>query len=129
MRCIIMIINQQSIYEELLMSIQTIQFRVNIPSVDEYTVQYRRGWFSSFARGDGGFLFDLLMTPDSYIKGRIATLDFALPAVAGVAETCYRAHQEHPTIEWNQTKQFCGTVIRCLMEANGFEMTGTKKAV
>ena len=100
------------------MDTQTIELRVNIPSVDEFAGQYPQ--YGTLARNDFRFLFELLMSPDAYIRARIVTLDLELPAVAGIAAMCYQAVQEHQTIQWNNVlKQFIGATICSLMLANG----------
>jgi hypothetical protein len=110
------------------MDIQTIEFRVNIPGVEDFAGHYPQ--YGMLARNDFRFLFELLMSPDAYIRARVATLDLALPAVAGIAEICYQAVQGHPGTEWNGLlKQFVGAAICSLMMANGFEKTGTKRAI
>ena len=110
------------------MDTQTIEFRVNIPSVDEFAGQYPQ--YGTLARNDFRFLFELLMSPDAYIRARVATLDLELPAVAGIAEICYQAVQGQQGTEWNSLlKQFVGAVMCSLMLANGFEKTATKRAI
>ena len=116
------------VYRSAIMDTRTIEFRVNIPSVNEFAGHYPQ--YGPLARNDFNFLFELLMSPDAYIKGRVATLDFELPAVAGIASMCYQAVQEQQTIQWNGLlKQFVGAVMCSLMMANGFEKTATKKAI
>jgi hypothetical protein len=110
------------------MQTQSIELRVNLPSVDEFAAHYRQ--YGQFARTEGRFLFDLLISPASYLRARVATVDLDLPAVAGVANICYRAVQTQTAVEWSgYLKQFIGAVVCTLMEANGFEKTGTKRAI
>jgi hypothetical protein len=110
------------------MDTRTIEYRVNIPSVAEFAERYPQ--YGPLARNDFHFLFELLMSPDAFVRARVATLDFELPAVAGIAATCYNAVQEQQTPQWNGLlKQFVGAVLCSLMMANGFEKTGTKRAI
>jgi hypothetical protein len=110
------------------MTIQSLVLRVAIPSVDEFARKYRN--YGPLARGDGRFLFDLLMSPDAYNRASVATLELELPAVAGIAKMCYQAVEKQQTIEWNDNvKRFIGAVVCCLMEANGYQKTGMKKAI
>ncbi len=110
------------------MKLKQIEYQVHIPTVDEFAAQYRRD--GTFAREDARFLFDLIMSPESYLRARIATLDLDLPAVAGVAKICFDAVENNGTVEWNgRLKQFIGSAVCCLMEANGFSKTGTKRAI
>jgi hypothetical protein len=70
------------------------------------------------------------MSHGCYNRARVATTDLDLPAVAGVAKLCYRTVIEQNSLEWNGfLKQFIGAVVCTLMEANGFEKTGTKRAI
>lgn len=70
------------------------------------------------------------MTPESFNNARVATLVFGLPAVAGIAEACWQAVQQQNDIEWRDfVKQYIGALVCTLMEANGFEKTGEKRAV
>lgn len=110
------------------MKTQHAEYQINVPSVEEFAAQYRRD--GNFARNEALFLYNLIMSPDSYLRARVATLDLDLPAVAGVAKVCYAAVEGQQTIEWNgRLKQFIGAVVCCLMEANGFSKTGIKKAI
>ncbi len=110
------------------MNTEKVEFTVNLPSAEEFAKQYRA--YSSLVHNDFQFVFELLMSPDSFVRARVATLDLGLPAVSGIAEIVYQAVQAHGTIEWNSTlKQFIGATICSLMTANGFEKTGQKKAI
>lgn len=110
------------------MQVQSFELPVNLPSVDEFAAHYKQ--YGRFARGDGQFLFTLLVSPASYVRARVATADLNLPAVAGIAEMCYQAVQVQTSVEWSGfVKQFIGAIVCCLMEANGFQKTGTKKAI
>lgn len=110
------------------MQMQSLQLSVNLPSVDDFADRYKQ--YGQFARGNGYFLYALLVSPASFVKAQVATVDLDLPAVAGVAKTCYESVQGQTSIEWSRfVKQFIGAVICCLMEANGFKKTGTKKAI
>ncbi len=116
------------VFRSAIMNTQTIEFRVNIPSVDDFAERYPQ--YGTLARNDFHFLFELLMSPDAYIRARVATLDLDLPAVAGIAKLCYQAVQGQPGTEWNSLlKQFVGAVMCSLMMANGFEKTETKRAI
>lgn len=110
------------------METQLFELQVNIPSVEDFAIRFRQ--YGNFARNEGGFLFDRLMTSACFNRARVATVDFDLPAVAGVAKLCYQTVAEQNSVEWNGfLKQFIGAVVCALMEANGFEKTGTKKAI
>ena len=116
------------VYRSAIMDTRTIEYRVNIPTVAAFAGRYPQ--YGPLARNDFHFLFELLMSPDAYVRARVATLDFELPAVAGIASMCYHAVQEQQTIQWNGLlKQFVGAVMCSLMMANGFEKTDTKRAI
>ena len=101
---------------------------VQLPSVDEFAQRFPQ--YGGYARGDGEFLFRVVMTPESFNYARVATLVFGLPAVAGVAEACVAAVEQQNVVEWRDfIKQYIGALVCVLMEANGFEKTGVKRAV
>ena len=102
--------------------------RVNVPEVDDVAAAAPQ--YATFARGDGRFLFDLVMRPESFLNARAVTLELGLPALAGVAEVLVRASDERPGFEFNSfAKQAVGSFLRVLMEANGFRKTDRRKAV
>jgi hypothetical protein len=102
---------------------------VNVPSLEDFASS-RFKQYGNFAQGEGRYLFDLIMSPESFNTARIATLTFNLPAASGVAESCYQAAlRESKANLRNFDKQFIGAVICVLMESNGFEKTGKKKAI
>jgi hypothetical protein len=107
---------------------QDLTLTVNVPDLADFGAKYKQ--YGQFARGEGGFLFELLMRPSSFIRMIVATLDLELPAVAGVAKICYEAVSQNPAVDWNyHTKQYIGAVACTMMEANGFNKTGRKKAI
>jgi hypothetical protein len=101
---------------------------VNIPSQDDFASRYPQ--YGRFAREEGSFLFDVVMSPACYDYARAATLVFNLPAVAGVAKACTEAFSRQNKVEWRDfIKQYIGALVCALMEANGFEKTGEKRAI
>lgn len=110
------------------MQVQTFQMQVNIPDIDDFAAEYPQ--YGPKARNEGKFLFDQLMTPESYISAHAAIVNHDLPAVAGVAKACYDAVQAQTAVPWDgYLKQYIGAVVSTLMVANGFKKTGAKKAV
>lgn len=56
--------------------------------------------------------------------------NYGYPSVLGVARKCQALIEKSGEIESDSfTKQFIGSVICSLMEANGYKKTGTKKRV
>ena len=103
-------------------------FSVKLPSVDDFAKRFPQ--YGNFARGEGRFLYEEIVTPEGYNNASVATLVFAFPAVAGVANLCYEAVLKEGSVEWRGfVKQFIGAVVCKLMEENGFEKTGIKKSV
>ena len=69
------------------------------------------------------------MRPENVVKAQAAA-DFGYPSVLAVAEKCKSAVEGQSKIHFNNfTKQFIGSAICALMEANGYEKTGIKKSV
>lgn len=110
------------------MEVQSLNLPVRLPSLEEFAARYRP--YSRFAQNEGRFLFDLLISPASFNRAQVATVDLDLPAVAGVAKISYEAVQAQTVVEWNDyVKQYIGALICTLLEANGFQKTGVKKAI
>lgn len=108
------------------MKTQTLVIETNIPSVDDFAVQYRQ--YGPLARGDGKFLFDTLMSPECYVKIREATL-LGHPGVDGVADLVFETVHNQTTLSWDDNcKRFIGAMVACLAEANGLAKTGEKKS-
>ena len=100
---------------------------VQLPSIDEFADRFPQ--YGNFAKNEGRFLFEKLVSPECYIRARVAT-ELDLPAVAGIAKISYQVVREQSSLEWRGfLKQFIGAVVCSLMEANGFEKTGIKKSV
>ncbi len=101
---------------------------VNLPSIDDFAKRYHQ--YGNFARGEGKFLFDRIVSPECFNNARVVTVELGLPAVAGIAKICYDLVEQRPDIEWTGfIKQYIGAVVCTLMEFNGFKKTGTKKSV
>lgn len=100
---------------------------VNLPSVNEFGERFPQ--YGNHARNELNFLFKRIVSPESFIYAKVAT-QMDLPAVAGIANECYKLVIENGTIEWHgYIKQFIGAVVCKLMEDNGFKKTGIKKSV
>jgi hypothetical protein len=100
---------------------------VNVPSLEEFEAKYPQ--YGPFARGAGRPMFDALVTPESFVSARVATVDLDLPAVAGIASRSRQVADTH-LIKWSSfLKQFIGAVVCSSMESNGFKKTETKRAI
>lgn len=109
------------------METKSLTVRVNFPDIDEFEASYPQ--YGPFARRNGRFLFNLIMSVDSFIKAKAFT-DLHYPAVTGVAELCFQAVQQNRRIEFNNfVKQFIGAVVCSMMEANHFQKTSKKRYV
>ena len=101
---------------------------VNLPTLDEFGERFPQ--YGNYAKTEGRFLYERIVSPDCYNSARVATLDLGLPAVAGIAKVCYKTVLDQGTLEWRGfIKQFIGAVVCKLMEDNGFAKTGVKKSV
>lgn len=110
------------------MKTENFTLAVNLPALEEFRERFPQ--YGNYAENEGNFLFERIVSPDCFNSARVATLDLNLPAVAGIADTCFQVVMEEGNIEWRGfIKQFIGAVICKLMEDNGFEKTGTKKSV
>lgn len=109
------------------MQTQAFHQTVFIPSVDDFIEKYPR--YSGLVQGEGRFLYDLIMQPAAIIRAQAASY-FGYPSVLAVAEECKQAISQQEKILFdNFTKQFIGSAVCALMEANGYKKTGTKRNV
>jgi hypothetical protein len=109
------------------MESKTVTISANFPSTDDFAMRYPQ--YGPFAKGDGYFIFETIMTPINFLSAKVCT-ELGFPAVAGVAESCFKAVENQDTLEWGgYLKQFIGAVVCTLMEANTYEKTGKKKSV
>ena len=100
---------------------------VNFPDNKEFAKKYPQ--YGPLAEAKGNFIFKTIMTPTNFIRAMVCT-EMGLPAVTGVASSCYSAVKNQEEIEWRgYVKQFIGAVVCALMEANDYEKTGIKKSV
>jgi hypothetical protein len=99
----------------------------NFPTTKEFSKKYPQ--YGPFAEAKGNFLFKTIMTPTNFIRATVCT-EMGLPAVTGVANSCYWAVKNQDEVEWRgYVKQFIGAVVCAFMEANDYEKTGIKKSV
>ena len=107
---------------------QTISYNIQLPDIDDLLARYPR--YTKLVNGEGKFLFDLIMQSEIFLQARVLA-DFGLPSVLAVAELCRLATEENsgPVALDSFTKQFIGAAICVLMEANGYQKSGTKKSV
>ena len=100
---------------------------VNLPTIDEFEERFPQ--YGNYARNEGNLLFARIVSPESFINAKAATQS-RLPAVAGIADDCYKLVIQNGSIEWRGfTKQFIGAVVCKLMEDNGYKKTGIKKSI
>ena len=100
---------------------------INIPDIKEFTVAYPQ--FAGLAKGEGKFLFDIVMKPETFIQAMVLT-EYGMPAVTSVAELCYNEAKKRKGFKFTgRMKQFIGAMIATLMLANGYLKTGRKKSI
>ena len=106
---------------------QSFSLNVQIPEIADFEARFPQ--YGPFAKKDGHFMFDIVMTPLSFLRCRFAT-ELNLPAVAGIAEISFNATSQQGTIQFDGfLKQFVGALVCTLMEANGFTKSGKKKSI
>lgn len=106
---------------------QSFSLNVRVPELADFETRFPQ--YAPFARGNGNFIFKIVMTPLSFLRCQLAT-ELNLPAVAGVAETSFNAASQQNIIQFDGfLKQFVGALVCTLMEANGFTKSGKKKSV
>jgi len=101
--------------------------QINIPELKEFATSYPQ--FAGLATGEGKFLFDIVMKPETFIQAMILT-EYGMPAVTSVAELCYNEAKKRKNFKFTaRVKQFIGAMVASLMSANGYLKTGRKKSI
>ena len=101
--------------------------QINIPELKEFATSYPQ--FAGLATGEGKFLFDIVMKPETFIQAMILT-EYGMPAVTSVAELCYNEAKKRKNFKFTaRIKQFIGAMVASLMSANGYLKTGRKKSI
>jgi len=107
--------------------IKTYSRKITIPEIKEFNATYPQ--FASLANGDGKFLFNVVMKPETFIQAMVLT-DYRMPAVTSVAELCYNEAAKRKGFEFTaRVKQYIGAMIALLMKNNGYQKTGRKKSI
>jgi hypothetical protein len=100
---------------------------LHIPEIKDFEATYPQ--FAGLARGEGKFLFEIVMRPSTVIQAMVLT-EYGMPAVTSVAEVCYNeAKRRRGFMFTGRVKQFVGAMIALLMKANGYNKTGRKKSI
>lgn len=100
---------------------------VTIWNVDEFLGKYPR--FKEILNGDGRQIFDEILKPDVFVSASVLA-DKGYPSVLAVAEQSTSIIAKYESSgSASFCKQFIGSVICVLMEANGYKKTGKKKSV
>ena len=109
------------------MEAQSFSQVVQIPELADFETRFPQ--YGPFARENGNFMFNVVMTPLSFLRCQFAT-ELNLPAVAGIAEISFDTTSQQSFVQFDGfLKQFIGALVCSLMEANGFTKSGKKKSV
>jgi hypothetical protein len=108
------------------MTTSEFSFSASIPSLEDFGGRFPQ--YKPYAGGEGESLFKLLMRPES-LNSAIEATKIGLPAVTGIAELSIQEIKRTGRKPTPFDKQFIGGVICSLMEANGYQKTGTKRAI
>jgi hypothetical protein len=101
--------------------------QIKIPELSEFAATYPQ--FAGLAKGEGKFLFDIVMKPETFIQAMVLT-EYGMPAVTSVAELCFNEAKKKKGFKFNsRMKQFIGAMIASLMMANNYNKTGRKKSI
>jgi hypothetical protein len=110
------------------MPTKDLQYTVNLPTIDEFGERFPQ--YKRYAMNEGRFLYELIISPESFIHAKTITLILELPALTAIADACWKAVASKGSSDnWDFQKQFIGAVVCKLMEDNGFEKKGQKKSV
>ena len=109
------------------MKAKTYSKAIRIPELKEFAVDYPQ--FAGVAKGEGKFLFNIVMKPETFIQAMVLT-EYGMPAVTSVAEVCYNEAKRRRGFNFTgRVKQFVGAMIASLMTANGYHKSGRKKSI
>ncbi len=109
------------------MTKESFNVSINIPEIADFEKKYPQ--YGPFVKENKKITFNIVMKPINFLRCQIAT-ELNLPAVAGVADVCFKEVSKQKDIQFNGFfKQLIGALVCCLMEANGFEKTGKKKSI
>ncbi len=100
---------------------------IHIPESKDFAETYPQ--FAGLASGEGKFLFDIVMKPETFIQAMVLT-EYGMPAVTSVAELCYNEARKKKGFQFTgRVKQYIGAMIASLMAANHYNKTGRKKSI
>jgi hypothetical protein len=109
------------------MKTRTYSKKIDIPDLKEFSTTYPQ--FAGLAVGEGNFLFNIVMKPETFIQAMVLT-EYGMPAVTSVAELCFNEAKKNKGFVLSaRVKQFIGAMIASLMTANGYNKTGRKKSI
>lgn len=106
------------------MRTETIRFDVQLPSPSDFVQRFPH---YTAVQGPERGLFDLIVTPQNFVRAATVTDLLGLPAVSGVADEVASSYRNRG--DWGFVKQLAGAIICRLMEANGYDKSGSKRAV
>ena len=82
---------------------------INIPELKEFADTYPQ--FAGLARGEGRFLYDIVMKPETFIQAMILT-EYGMPAVTSVAEVCFNEARKRKGFNFSgRVKQCIGAMV------------------
>ena len=100
---------------------------INLPELKEFSATYPQ--FAGIAKGEGKFLFEIVMKPETFIQAMVLT-EYGMPAVTSVAELCFNEAKKRRSFKFTgRVKQFIGAMVANLMAVNGYKKTGRKKSI
>lgn len=94
---------------------------------DDFQAKYRN--FAPLLDRTDLQLWATLNNEAAFSHMRSATVCWGYPAVAGITFLIAPILENVPTEEADYVKKGTGAIVRAIMEANGYEKTGVKKAV
>lgn len=100
------------------------EIKVFLPSVEEFGQRFPQ--YGPRAADAGRELFDLVMRAETFVDADALTRVLRLPAVTAVSSLAGEVLQRDLT---GTDRQFLGALTCALMEANGYEKTGQKRAI
>lgn len=98
--------------------------RVFLPTVEEFAKRFPN--YGPRAAEEGRPLFDLVMSAKTFVDADALTRVLRLPAVTAVSSSAGAVLKRELS---GTDRQFLGALTCALMEANGYQKTGQKRAI
>lgn len=107
------------------MRTETYRLPVRLPSREDFLAMFPH--YTAVLDAER-WLFELIVTPENFVRAAAVTDTLTLPAVSAVAADISAAAPRHGGLT-SFRKQLAGAIVCSLMESNGLMRTGVKRYI